>query len=108
MSRRRTGYGGYALAVLLISIGVDGILVSTGYVEPLILVSIPFLSLGLYTIVFSTIAGDWSYYLVWGLALSIMGASLMLTLVTGNPVLNFSIALIIMVITWLIISRKKD
>lgn len=108
MSRRRTGYGGYALAVLLVSIGVDGILVSTGYVNLLILLSVPLLSLGLYTIVFSTIAGDWRYYLVWGLVLLSVGASLMLTLITGNPVLNFSIALIIMVIAGVIVSRKKS
>lgn len=108
MGRRRTGYGGYALAVLLVSIGVDGILVSTGHVDPLILVSIPLLSLGLYTIVFSTIAGDWRYYLLWGLVLLSVGASMMLTLITGNPVLNFSIALIIMVVAGLVVSRKKS
>ncbi|MBO3833045.1 MAG: hypothetical protein FGF51_06620 [Candidatus Brockarchaeota archaeon] len=108
MGRRRTGYGGYALAVLLVSIGVDGILVSTGHVDPLILVSIPLLSLGLYTIVFSTIAGDWRYYLLWGLVLLTVGASMMLTLITGNPVLNFSIALIIMVVAGLVVSRKKS
>ncbi|MBO3809748.1 MAG: hypothetical protein FGF50_09180 [Candidatus Brockarchaeota archaeon] len=108
MGRRRTGYGGYALAVLLVSVGVDGILVSTGHVDPLILVSIPLLSLGLYTIVFSTIAGDWRYYLLWGLVLLSVGASMMLTLITGNPVLNFSIALIIMVVAGLIVSRKKS
>lgn len=108
MSGRRRGYGGYALAVLLISIGVDGILASTGYGEPLTLLSVPLLSLGLYTIVFSTMAGDWRYYLVWGLVLVSIGASLILTLVTGNPVLNFSIALIIMVVAGVIVSRRKS
>lgn len=108
MGGKRAGYGGYALAVLLVSIGVNGVLASMGYVSPFILASIPLLSLGAYTIVFSTMVGDLKYYLVWGLMLSSVGTSLMLTLITGNPMLNFSIALIIMAIAGVIVSRKKS
>ncbi len=108
MSSRRTGYGGYALAVLLVSLGVDGVLASIGYVSPFILVSIPLLSLGFFTIVFSTMAGDWKYYLVWGLTLLSIGVSLILTPVTGNLMLNFSLAFIIIVLSGVIISRKKS
>lgn len=108
MSGRRIGYGGYALAVFLVSIGVDGVLASLGYASPFILISIPILSLGVYTILFSAIAGDWRYYLVWGLILSSIGASLILTPVTGNLMLNLSISLIIIVLVGVIVSRKRS
>lgn len=108
MNRRRTGYGGYALAILLVSIGVDGILASTGYTSLFILLSIPLLSLGVYTVLFSAIARDWRYYLLWGLVLSSIGASLILTLVTGNLMLNLSISLIIIVLVGVIVSRKRS
>lgn len=108
MSGRRIGYGGYALAILLVSIGVDGVLASIGYTSPIILISIPLLSLGVYTILFSAIAGDWRYYLLWGLILSSLGASLMLTLVTGNLMLNLSVSLIIIVLVGVIVSRKRS
>jgi len=102
---RKVGYGGYALAVLLISIAIDGILVSTGYGDPLILVSLPLVLLGLYTLFFSILAADWKYYLIWGLILSCLGFSLFSTFLTGNLLLNLSISLIIIVVIGVILSR---
>ncbi|MCS7138626.1 MAG: hypothetical protein NZ873_01035 [Crenarchaeota archaeon] len=102
---KRAGYGGYALAILLISIAIDGILFSMGYADPLILISLPLILLGLYTVFFSMFAADWKYYLIWGLVMSCLGFSLFLTLFTGNLLLNFSISLIIIVVTGVIISK---
>jgi hypothetical protein len=109
MNQRKwgTGYGGYALAIILISVAIDGILVSTGHANLLILICIPLLSIGVYTMIFSAFASDWKYYLVWGVILSSIGISLVLIPVTGNLLLNFSIVLIIVVITGVIVSRKK-
>jgi hypothetical protein len=104
----RTSYGGYALAIILISIAIDGILVSTGYADPLVLICIPLLSLGIYTMVFSAFASDWKYYLAWGVIISSIGVSLILVPVTGNLMLNFSIVLIIIVIIVVIVSKKKS
>jgi hypothetical protein len=102
---RKAGYGSYALAVLLVSIGVDGILFSTGYGEPLTLVSLPLIMLGFYTIFFSTYAADFKYYLIWGLVMCCLGFSLLLTLLTGNLPLNLSISLIIIVVVGVMVSR---
>jgi hypothetical protein len=102
---RKVEYGGYALAVLLVSIGIDGILFSTGYGEPLVLVSLPLIMLGLYTVFFSMHATDFKYYLIWGLVLCCLGFSLFLTLLTGNLPLNLSISLIIIVAVGIIVSR---
>lgn len=102
---RKVWYGGYALAVLLVSIGIDGILFSTGYGEPLILVSLPLVMLGFYTVFFSIYAADFKYYLVWGLVMCCLGFSLFLTLFTGNLPLNLSISLIIIVVVGVIVSR---
>lgn len=102
---RRAGYGGYALAVLLVSIGVDGILFSMGYGESIILVSLPLLLLGLYTVFFSMLAADWRYYLIWGLVMCCLGSSLLLTFFTGNLLLNLSISLIIIVVAGIMVSR---
>ncbi|MGB9717816.1 MAG: hypothetical protein ACP5PQ_06360 [Thermoproteota archaeon] len=102
---RKIGYGGYALAVLLVSIGIDGILFSTGYSEPLILFSLPFIMLGLYTVFFSIYAADWKYYLIWGLLMCCLGFSLFLTILTGNLPLNLSVSLVIIVLVGVIVSR---
>jgi len=102
---RKVGYGGYALAVLLVSIGIDGILFSTGYGEPLILVSLPLITLGFYTVFFSIHAADFEYYLIWGLVMCCIGFSLFLTLLTGNLPLNLSISLIIIVVVGVLVSR---
>ena len=102
---RKVGYGGYALAVLLVSIGVDGILFSTGYGEPLILVSLPLITLGFYTVFFSIYFADFKYYLIWGLVMCCLGFSLFLTLLTGNLPLNLSISLIIIVVVGVMVSR---
>jgi hypothetical protein len=91
-----------------VSIGVDGVLASTGYTSPFLLMSIPLLSLGVYTILFSAVARDWRYYLVWGLILSSIGASLILTPATGNLMLNLSVSLIIIVLVGVIVSRKRS
>ncbi|MGQ9478685.1 MAG: hypothetical protein ACUVQ0_01520 [Thermoproteota archaeon] len=107
MSRRRAGYGGYALAILLISIGVDGVLASTGYGYPVILVSLPLILLGLYTVVFSVTAADWKYYLIWGLIMLSLGSSIFLTIFTGSLWLNLSISLIIVVVISLIVSKIR-
>jgi len=85
---RKAGYGGYALAVLLISIAIDGVLFSTGYGDPLILVSLPLVLLGLYTVFFSC-----------------LGFSLFLTFFTGNLLLNLSVSLIIIVVVGVIVSK---
>lgn len=102
---KRIGYGGYALAVLLVSIAIDGILFSIGYGDPLILISLPLVLLGLCTVFFSIIATDWKYYLIWGLIISCLGFSLFLTLFTGNLLLNLSISLAIVVLVGVIVSR---
>jgi len=102
---KRVGYGGYALATLLISIAIDGILLSMGYGEPLILLSLPLVLLGLYTVFFSLLATDWKYYLIWGLIMSCVGFSLALTFFTGNLLLNLSVSLIIIVVIGVIVSR---
>jgi hypothetical protein len=102
---RKAGYGSYALAVLLVSIGVDGILFSTGYGEPLTLVSLPLITLGFYTVFFSIYSADFKYYLIWGLVMCCLGFSLLLTLLTGNLPLNLSISLIIIVVVGVMVSR---
>ncbi|MGQ9596669.1 MAG: hypothetical protein ACUVQY_01570 [Thermoproteota archaeon] len=105
MSKGRAGYGGYALAVLLISLGIDGILISSGYGDPFILISLPLLLLGLYTIQFSINAADWKHYLIWGLILLCLGSSFLFTIFTGNLLLNLSIFLIIVVVIGVVISK---
>ncbi len=102
---RKIGYGSYALAVLLVSIGIDGILFSTGYGNLMILVSLPLIMLGLYTVFFSIHATDWKYYLIWGLVMCCLGFSLFLTILTGNLPLNLSASLIIIVVVGVIVSR---
>jgi hypothetical protein len=102
---KKAGYGGYALAVLLISIAIDGVLFSTGYGDPLILVSLPLVLLGLYTVFFSLLAADWKYYLIWGLIISCLGFSFFLTFFTGNLLLNLSVSLIIIVVVGVIVSK---
>lgn len=102
---KRVGYGGYALAILLISIAIDGVLFSMGYRDLLILLSLPLVFLGLHAVFFSVFTTDWKYYLIWGLIMSCLGFSLFLTLFTGNIMLNLSISLIIIVVVGVVISR---
>lgn len=97
-------YGAVALAVTASSMGVVLLLVSLGYVDPLRLVSIPIIALGVWTLAYGVAAKE-RYYGVWGGLLTGVSLALILEAVTGNLLLNFSVLLIILPIALLATSR---
>lgn len=103
----RQSYGGLALAVIAASVGVVGVLVSVGYLDPYVLASIPLLALGTYTLVFSAVARDRGYYALWGSIIAGLGAALALVTVTGSLLLNFSVLLIALALLGALLTLKR-
>lgn len=100
-------YGGLALAVIAASVGVVGVLVSVGYLNPYVLASIPLLALGTFTLAFSAAAKDKGYYALWGSLVAGLGAALALVTVTGSLLLNFSVLLIALALLGALLALKR-
>ena len=66
--RKPFSYGAGALAVIVISIGIAAILYGTGTIpfDPYYLPAWIFGPLGVYTLLYSAVSKDPTYYLVWG------------------------------------------
>lgn len=97
-------YGSVALALAVSSAGVVLLLVSLGYLDALRLISIPLTALGSWTLAFGVATRE-KYYGVWGTLLLSAGLALLLEMITGSLLLNFSVLLIVLPVVLMAASK---